>query len=130
MSLAIVLPPAIAAESTGAWTEAWTMRTFALPPGGGLRSSLITRSPRSACRPTPATVYALPVATVTFVVSTGGSDAGAPAPRIATAYVPVDDGAKGVQLFDYNTDPGELKNLADDKQYANIVMEMKAKLKK
>jgi hypothetical protein len=85
MLSAIVAPPAIDTVITGARTDACTMRTFALPAGGGLRSSSMTFSPRSACLPTPATVYALPASTVTLVVSTGGSVAGAPAARMDTA---------------------------------------------
>src|SRR2546430_8989738 len=88
----MLAPPAIDRFSTGARTDAWTTRTLALPDGGGDRSSSITFRPRSACLPTPATEYALPSATVTFVVSTGGSVAGAPANRIETAYVPVGSG--------------------------------------
>lgn len=45
-------------------------------------------------------------------------------------YTEWDGGAKGVQLYDYETDPGELKNLADDPKYAEIVKEMKALLPK
>ncbi|CAN5300711.1 sulfatase [soil metagenome] len=45
-------------------------------------------------------------------------------------YTEWDNGTKGVQLFDYDTDPGELKNLATDAAMANVVLEMKAKLKK
>jgi uncharacterized sulfatase len=43
-------------------------------------------------------------------------------------YTEWDGGKKGVQLFDYETDPGELKNLATDPKYADVVKEMKALL--
>ena len=86
---AIVVPPATATSSTGARTDAWMMRTLACPSVGRARSSVSTRSPRSANRPTPATVYAAPATTVTCVLRTGGAVAAAPAVRIATAYVPV-----------------------------------------
>ena len=40
-------------------------------------------------------------------------------------------GNKGKQqLFDYATDPGELKNLAGDPQYAKVAAVMKGMLKK
>jgi len=45
-------------------------------------------------------------------------------------YTEWDGGAKGVQLFDYQTDPDELTNLAKDPKYAERVAEMKQKLKK
>jgi hypothetical protein len=34
-------------------------------------------------------------------------------------------GKKGVQLFDYEIDPEELRNLAADPTYANVAKEMK-----
>ncbi len=43
-------------------------------------------------------------------------------------YTEWDRGKKGVQLFDYDKDPGELKNLADDPSYADVVKQMKALL--
>ena len=43
-------------------------------------------------------------------------------------YTEWDGGKKGVQLFDYDKDPGELKNLADDPAYADVVKQMKALL--
>jgi uncharacterized sulfatase len=43
-------------------------------------------------------------------------------------YTEWDGGKKGVQLFDYEKDPGELKNLADDPMYADVVKQMKALL--
>ena len=43
-------------------------------------------------------------------------------------YTEWDGGAKGVQLYDYDTDPGELKNLAKDPTHAELVKELKAKL--
>jgi len=45
-------------------------------------------------------------------------------------YTEWDGGKKGVQLFDYQTDPGELTNLANDPTMANVVKEMKAMLPK
>jgi iduronate 2-sulfatase len=45
-------------------------------------------------------------------------------------YTEWDGGAKGVQLYDYETDPGELKNLAADEKHADVVRELKAKLPK
>jgi uncharacterized sulfatase len=44
-------------------------------------------------------------------------------------YTEWDDGKKGTQLYDYESDPGELKNLANDPGSAKIVAEMKARLK-
>ncbi|NBO93453.1 MAG: DUF4976 domain-containing protein [Planctomycetia bacterium] len=43
-------------------------------------------------------------------------------------YTEWDGGKKGMQLYDYDKDPGELKNLADDATYAEVVKEMKARL--
>jgi uncharacterized sulfatase len=40
-------------------------------------------------------------------------------------YTEWDGGKKGVQLFDYTTDPGELKNLAEDESYADVLAQMK-----
>jgi len=40
------------------------------------------------------------------------------------------DGRQGIQLFDYDTDPGELKNLAGDPKFKDIEATMKAKLSK
>lgn len=45
-------------------------------------------------------------------------------------YTEWDGGAKGLQLFDYQTDPHELTNLVADPNYAGVVAEMKKKLKK
>jgi iduronate 2-sulfatase len=39
-----------------------------------------------------------------------------------------DDGKKGTQLFDYETDPHELTNLAGDPKHAETVKELQAKL--
>jgi uncharacterized sulfatase len=44
-------------------------------------------------------------------------------------YTEWDDGKKGVQLYDYETDPGELKNLAADPDSAKIVAELKGRLR-
>ena len=43
-------------------------------------------------------------------------------------YTEWDGGKKGAQLFDYDTDPGELKNLATDEKHADVVKQMKALL--
>lgn len=43
-------------------------------------------------------------------------------------YTEWDSGAKGVQLYDYETDPGELTNLARDPKFADLVNELKAKI--
>jgi len=45
-------------------------------------------------------------------------------------YTEWDGGKKGVQLYDYDKDPGELKNLAEDPMYADVVKQMKALLSK
>ncbi|VTU00104.1 iduronate-2-sulfatase : Arylsulfatase A family protein OS=Singulisphaera acidiphila (strain ATCC BAA-1392 / DSM 18658 / VKM B-2454 / MOB10) GN=Sinac_5994 PE=4 SV=1: Sulfatase [Gemmataceae bacterium] len=45
-------------------------------------------------------------------------------------YTEWDGGKKGVQLFDYEKDPGELKNLAEDPAHADTVKQMKALLRK
>jgi len=44
-------------------------------------------------------------------------------------YTEWDDGKKGTQLYDYTTDPGELKNLASDPNSQQIVAQLKARLK-
>jgi uncharacterized sulfatase len=43
-------------------------------------------------------------------------------------YTEWDGGKRGVQLFDYEKDPGELKNLAADPAYAEVVKDLKAML--
>jgi iduronate 2-sulfatase len=43
-------------------------------------------------------------------------------------YTEWDRGTKGVQLYDFDTDPGELKNLAADPKFADVVNTMKALL--
>ncbi len=45
-------------------------------------------------------------------------------------YTEWDGGKKGVQLFDYDKDPGELKNLAEDPMHADVLKQMKALLPK
>ena len=45
-------------------------------------------------------------------------------------YTEWDGGKRGAQLFDYDTDPGELKNLAADPAHADVVKMMKALLPK
>jgi uncharacterized sulfatase len=44
-------------------------------------------------------------------------------------YTEWDDGKKGVQLYDYQTDPDELKNLADDPAAKRILEDLKARLR-
>jgi uncharacterized sulfatase len=43
-------------------------------------------------------------------------------------YTEWDGGKAGTQLYDYDKDPGELKNLATDPMYADVVLQMKAML--
>jgi uncharacterized sulfatase len=45
-------------------------------------------------------------------------------------YTLWDDGKGGEQLFDYTTDPGELKNLANDPAQQTLKLELKAQLEK
>jgi uncharacterized sulfatase len=45
-------------------------------------------------------------------------------------YTEWDGGKRGAQLLDYDKDPGELKNLAEDPGYADVVKQMKALLPK
>jgi uncharacterized sulfatase len=40
-------------------------------------------------------------------------------------YTEWDQGKKGAQLFDYQTDPNEMKNLADAPGHATVVAELK-----
>ena len=40
-------------------------------------------------------------------------------------YTEWDEGRKGVELYDYNRDPNELQNIANDPKYAKIVTQMK-----
>ena len=43
-------------------------------------------------------------------------------------YTEWDDGKRGAQLYDYTTDPGELKNLAADPASRTVVAELKGRL--
>jgi iduronate 2-sulfatase len=45
-------------------------------------------------------------------------------------YTEWDGGKKGAQLYDYETDPGELTNLAEDAKHAETVKQLKALLPK
>jgi uncharacterized sulfatase len=44
-------------------------------------------------------------------------------------YTEWDDGKQGTQLYDYETDPGELTNLAAEPAARAIVAELKGRLK-
>jgi uncharacterized sulfatase len=43
-------------------------------------------------------------------------------------YTEWDGGSKGTQLFDYQTDPGETKNRADDPELADVVRRLKSRM--
>lgn len=45
-------------------------------------------------------------------------------------YIEWDDGQQGAQLYDHQTDPRELKNVAGSPQHAQVVAELKALVKK
>jgi len=45
-------------------------------------------------------------------------------------YTEWDGGKKGIQLYDYEKDPGELKNLAEAPEYSDVVKQMKGMLLK
>lgn len=45
-------------------------------------------------------------------------------------YTEWDGGKQGAQLFDYQTDPAELKNIAEDKTHATVVAELRDMLHK
>jgi uncharacterized sulfatase len=45
-------------------------------------------------------------------------------------YTEWDDGKAGVELYDHENDPHELKNLAKDESHAKIVAKMKKLLEK
>jgi uncharacterized sulfatase len=45
-------------------------------------------------------------------------------------YIEWDNGRAGVQLYDHNNDPRELKNLAGDPQHADVQKEMQALVRK
>jgi len=45
-------------------------------------------------------------------------------------YTEWDDGRLGVQLYDYQTDPGETRNLADDPKLARTLSELRALVRK
>jgi uncharacterized sulfatase len=45
-------------------------------------------------------------------------------------YTAWDDGKRGEQLYDYQNDPGELRNLASDPAYVSTVAELKALVRK
>jgi uncharacterized sulfatase len=45
-------------------------------------------------------------------------------------YTEWDDGKQGVELYDHQNDPGEMKNLAEDQKHAATIAELKALVKK
>jgi len=45
-------------------------------------------------------------------------------------YTEWDEGKRGVQLYDYQTDPNELTNLADSKEHAAILADLRGALRK
>jgi arylsulfatase A-like enzyme len=45
-------------------------------------------------------------------------------------YTEWDDGTKGAQLYDETADPREYHNLIDDPKHADVVTELKARVKK
>jgi uncharacterized sulfatase len=45
-------------------------------------------------------------------------------------YTEWDDGRQGIELYDEDNDPGEMRNLANDPRYASTVAELKALVKK
>lgn len=45
-------------------------------------------------------------------------------------YTEWDDGRQGAQLYDYENDPTEMNNLADDPKYANTVAELRELIRK
>ncbi|NBV78808.1 MAG: DUF4976 domain-containing protein, partial [Verrucomicrobia bacterium] len=44
-------------------------------------------------------------------------------------YTEWEGGTRGVELYDHDADPQELKNLADDPAQAGVVAELKAQIK-
>lgn len=66
-------------------------------------------------------------------VTRGGRGAGFMGRSVRTEryrYTEWDGGKKGAQLYDYETDPGETKNLANDPQHADVVKELSALVRK
>ncbi len=44
-------------------------------------------------------------------------------------YTEWGSGASGIELYDYETDPGEMRNLAGDSKYSSVINELRAQLK-
>ena len=59
-----------------------------------------------------------------------GPHAGAAVRTEIGSYIQWDGGRSGVELYDYQADPGELTNLAADKKMAPVLRKMQAELKK
>ena len=49
---------------------------------------------------------------------------------LTVRYTEWDGGQAGVELYDHDNDPRELKNLAKDAQQAGVIKELKAQLEK
>jgi arylsulfatase A-like enzyme len=65
-----------------------------------------------------------------FTVAGTGSQAGAAVRTERWRYVEFDGGRAGAMLFDHQTDPHEMKNLADDPKFAQVKAELSALVKR